>query len=1186
MASSGRVLAIGYAGVAAGVLLLVWHAALGFDFERPEVEGARGRIEATLTAGDYAGAERASRELIARLERDQRSLSERARIGDLLVDALLGGGKAAESSTLEIARRVVQERRRRDPLDRDGLARSTHNLADVHFQRGEYADALRLHQAGLELRSGSTPENEREIADSLERLAATQMRMERYDGARASLDRAYAIRVTYAESQPLELARARELTAWLHRYAGDYRAAWAPLESALDTRRRLQPNHPDLVGTIELRGDLMMLDGDVAAGVASWQEALALAERTLGGDHPIVSALERRIVLGEDARGNRVEARRRLDRALAVAERRRAPCDPELIGVLDYSAGALVFDGEYVEARKRYERALRLSEDCFGFNNSNTATVVFNLGSLAGQMGDVADAEQLLERAITAWSARGTFDPFVAKGLDALAEVFESSGRLPRARELLERALEIRQRVRADHPDVGWTLTNLARVVASQGDLPGALRHLARATDILKRSGTSVEPDHLARTVTQRGEIQARLGHYALARADFAEALALRERVFGREHPLSAESRLKTAEADFSLGRVDQALSAAQQARHDALDHIRFTVRYLPERRALAYASRLASSVSLELSLALAKPSGPVSPFLDAVIQSRSLVLDEIGARAHVVSDQQADLLPAQARLNATRQRYANLMLRSMSGTSAPSDVAAQLSAARREREDAEQALAERSAAFRVQMARAGVGLAEVRTSLPAGSALVSFVRYDRTIAPAAAAVPGAGARRVSVEPSYLAFVLKSGEADPILVPLGPAATIDRLVAGWRRQMMQDAGAPAQHDPTRVLTARGRELRALIWDPVASHLDGARRAFVVPDGALNLVPLDALPGTGDEYLVERPLVIHYVSAERDLAREVRPSPASEGLLAIGGPAFSDTSPFAAFRVAGARRPPAEADTVVAGEQQDRAAPRGLVPCALSPSVPFGALPGSKMEAERIGRLWDQAEAGSSPAAAMARVLTGPQATERAVKQGGPGRRILHLATHGFFLGDDCETAVAGTRAVGGLTPVAGGKAPSAESEKPPTQAPENPLLLSGLAFAGANWRASAALDEDDGILTAEEVAAMNLEGVEWAVLSACNTGLGTVAPGEGIFGLRRAFQAAGVRTVIMSLWAVDDRASLEWMEALYRARLIDRLDTADAVRAASLAVIRERRASGRSTHPFYWAAFVSAGDWR
>lgn len=112
------------------------------------------------------------------------------------------------------------------------------------------------------------------------------------------------------------------------------------------------------------------------------------------------------------------------------------------------------------------------------------------------------------------------------------------------------------------------------------------------------------------------------------------------------------------------------------------------------------------------------------------------------------------------------------------------------------------------------------------------------------------------------------------------------------------------------------------------------------------------------------------------------------------------------------------------------------------------------------------------------------------------------------------------------------------------------------------------------------------MAALNLEGVEWAVLSACNTGLGTVAAGEGVLGLRRAFQVAGVRTVIMSLWSVEDRAARRWMEALYRARLVERLDTADSVRQASLTVIRERRARGQSTHPFHWTAFVAAGDWR
>jgi len=83
-----------------------------------------------------------------------------------------------------------------------------------------------------------------------------------------------------------------------------------------------------------------------------------------------------------------------------------------------------------------------------------------------------------------------------------------------------------------------------------------------------------------------------------------------------------------------------------------------------------------------------------------------------------------------------------------------------------------------------------------------------------------------------------------------------------------------------------------------------------------------------------------------------------------------------------------------------------------------------------------------------------------------------------------------------------------------------------------------------------------------------------------------VFSLRRAFQVAGVRTVIMSLWSVEDQATRQWMRALYEARLERGLDTADSVRAAALSVLQDRRAKGQSTHPFYWAAFVAAGDWR
>ena len=235
--------------------------------------------------------------------------------------------------------------------------------------------------------------------------------------------------------------------------------------------------------------------------------------------------------------------------------------------------------------------------------------------------------------------------------------------------------------------------------------------------------------------------------------------------------------------------------------------------------------------------------------------------------------------------------------------------------------------------------------------------------------------------------------------------------------------------------------------------------------------------------------------------------------------------------------------------------------------------------GSGREAEDVSDLWRGFETDGS-----VQTLVGRNASERAVKTMAPGRRILHLATHGFFLGDECASALDGTRAVGGLV------SPPRETSRPNDRATrqsqaENPLLLSGLVLAGANHRAAAGPEEDDGILTAEEVASLNLEGVEWAVLSACNTGLGQLRAGEGVFGLRRAFQVAGARTVIMSLWSVEDNATRLWMRALYEGRLKKNLNTADAMREASLSVLRARRASGQSTDPFFWAAFVAAGDW-
>jgi CHAT domain-containing protein len=141
---------------------------------------------------------------------------------------------------------------------------------------------------------------------------------------------------------------------------------------------------------------------------------------------------------------------------------------------------------------------------------------------------------------------------------------------------------------------------------------------------------------------------------------------------------------------------------------------------------------------------------------------------------------------------------------------------------------------------------------------------------------------------------------------------------------------------------------------------------------------------------------------------------------------------------------------------------------------------------------------------------------------------------------------------------------------------------DNPLLLSGLALAGANE----SKQPGDGILTAEEIASLHLDGLEWVVLSACDTALGEIHAGEGVFGLRRAFQLAGARTVIMSLWQVDDSTTRLWMEELYRARFLRGATTSDAIRAATLSVLASRRAAHLGTHPLYWAGFLAVGEWR
>jgi CHAT domain-containing protein len=201
------------------------------------------------------------------------------------------------------------------------------------------------------------------------------------------------------------------------------------------------------------------------------------------------------------------------------------------------------------------------------------------------------------------------------------------------------------------------------------------------------------------------------------------------------------------------------------------------------------------------------------------------------------------------------------------------------------------------------------------------------------------------------------------------------------------------------------------------------------------------------------------------------------------------------------------------------------------------------------------------------------------ATKKSVREALAKVRYAHIATHGFFAPEDLESG-ADSRSGDGLS-----------------GAGHHPLLLSGLALSDANRAPEPG--KEDGILTALEVSEMDLTRLELCVLSACETGLGKVAAGEGVLGLQRAFAAAGARSVVSSLWKVDDKATQQLMSELYAAawdakKIVSR---AEALRAAQLAMLREgvKRGMAREEDvkkgetrlpPYYWAAFVLSGDWR
>jgi CHAT domain-containing protein len=417
---------------------------------------------------------------------------------------------------------------------------------------------------------------------------------------------------------------------------------------------------------------------------------------------------------------------------------------------------------------------------------------------------------------------------------------------------------------------------------------------------------------------------------------------------------------------------------------------------------------------------------------------------------------------------------------------------------------------------------------------LPAGSAYVDFVRYH--------AVDFRKTYNDAAKPParYAAWIMKPG-SDVQIVDLGDAEPIERAVAGARRTLKQaptevrDVGEPQAAAEAHKALA---DLARRVLQPLQAHIDDAERWIFCPDGNLWLVPWAALPIDGSTFAIEKH-TIHLVISGRDLILDpLKLDLKAREPLVVADPDF-DLAPVGIQRRPLVAPDPANPRLRAAGLQLDRVS-----------RLPHTAIEG-ELVADRLAK-W----LGSRP-----RTLFDKEAlagTVRATK----APRVLVLATHGFFLPEP--------------------EAPAGHSIKPKL---ENPLMRCGLLLAGSNNARTARADQDNGVLTGLDVVGLDLRGTELVVLSACETGLGVVNNGEGVAGLRQAFQLAGAESVMASLWAVPDRDT-----AMLMVRVFDELAAgkgrAEALQSAQRAQIARRRKVFGAAHPFFWAAFTITGPGR
>ena len=952
------------------------------------------------------------------------------------------------------------------------------------------------------------------------------------------------------------------------------------------------PDHVDILTILSGLTVALSKQRQIAAAVALHERILHIAEKNYGPDDPrLASELAfSGVVLG--IQGQFDTARARLERATQIYEKALGPQHRE-VGRTRFKLAIVYYDqANYAAARAELEHAMRIFVNAEGPENADVADVLGKLGDIAKQVGDITGAQTLYERSLAmSEKVAETAPDTAASAAGRLGELYQDKGDYVAARRLLERSVAIKEKAYgADHPFVATELNNLAVLLSEQGDYVAARKLDERALNLFEKAygpvhqkvatsldnlamqysfeGNHAAAEPLERRATEITEklfgpdhpdVAVRVGNLGLTLAyegKFEEARPLLERAINIQEKAFGQQNASLAMFVNNLGyyyRVRGDLAAAQRLYERSLridealygsDHPRVAMRLIN----LAAVERLQKNYERSQERLL-RAAAILDTQSQTVVPTLSLAEQAAFIRANLLP-QTERLLQASANPDSIASAYAiffrwkGLLVESLREQRALNRLA---------KNPQYRPQLQRLAVLRAQIAgwylKAGsVPLADwtqqnetltrekeaieralagtetrVATQDPLRAVDLqgfrSLLRGDETLVDIYSDVPVGDV--VQSVTHYVAVVTSRG-ASPVLVDLGAEAAVNNAASRWRSAVLD--GRDANTEWQNVV--------ALLRTPLQAALPRAtRKVWVSPDGELSRMPWQMVfaDGPTDEMLVaqtDSPREILSLRQREKAARRL----AQPTLLLAGGIDFDSSKPDSARS---ARNP-----------------------------APFAALPSTAREVDALEKL-----ARTAHVAVWS--MTGANATKEAVEEKLSSADYAHLATHGFFYAETEAASRARQMATRGADTAA------------LVKDVRNPLVESGLAFAGANVRDPTTL-ESRGLLTAEELVGFDLARTNLVVLSACDTGRGEQITGQGVMGLRASFVASGARSVVMSLWKVPDEATSRLMQAFYTNLWEKKMPKAAALRDAQRSVRDEP--SGKFKAPVHWAGWVLAGE--